>query len=97
MDKVKEYNDTYNHIVTITDRKNIVLSGIKKLNSFDDTEFFVDSVMGSILIKGENLELIKLDTFQGNLSIKGRIISVNYLDENNKKLKADNIMARLFK
>ena len=97
MDKVKEYNDTYNHIVTLTDRKNIVLSGIKKLNSFDDTEFFVDSVMGSILIKGENLELIKLDTFQGNLSIKGRIISVNYLDENNKKLKADNIMARLFK
>ncbi len=97
MDKTKEYNDTYNHIVTITDRKNIVLSGIKKLNSFDDTEFFVDSVMGSILIKGENLELIKLDTFQGNLSIKGRIISVNYLDDNNKKIKADNIMARLFK
>ena len=97
MDKAKEYNDTYNHIVTITDRKNIVLSGIKKLNSFDDSEFFVDSVMGSILIKGENLELIKLDTFQGNLSIKGRIMSVNYLDEGNKKLKADNIMARLFK
>ncbi len=97
MDKVKELNDTYNHIITVTDRKNIVLSGIKKLNSFDDTEFFVDSVMGSILIKGENLELIKLDTFQGNLSIKGRITSVNYLDESNKKLKADNIMARLFK
>ena len=91
MDKVKELNDTYNHIITVTDRKNIVLSGIKKLNSFDDTEFFVDSVMGSILIKGENLELIKLDTFQGNLT------SVNYLDESNKKLKADNIMARLFK
>ncbi len=97
MDKAKDFSDTYNHIITVTDRKNIVLSGIKKLNSFDDTEFFVDSVMGSILIKGENLELIKLDTFQGNLSIKGRIVSVNYLDENNKKMKADNIMARLFK
>ncbi len=96
MDKNKDYSETFNHIVTITDRKTIVLSGIKKLDSFDDTEFFVDSTMGSILIKGEGLELIKLDTFQGNLSIKGRIISVNYLD-GNKKIKADNIMARLFK
>ena len=52
--------------------------------------------MGHIIIKGENLELIKLDTFQGNLSIKGKIQSVIYIDDN-KKIKTDNIMARLFK
>ena len=38
-------------------------------NNFNETEFFLDSVMGPILIKGENLELLKLDTFQGNISI----------------------------
>ena len=97
MEKGKELNDTFSHLVTMSERKNIILSGVKKLNSFDDTEFFVDSIMGAILIKGENLELIKLDTFQGNLSIKGKIISFNYLDENNKKLKAESIVARLFK
>lgn len=95
MDK-KEISDTFNHIITITERKTIILSGIKKLNSFDDTEFFVDSIMGPILIKGENLELLKLDTFQGTLSIKGKINSVNYLDDN-KKIRTENIMARLFK
>lgn len=84
-----------NHNVDIRDRKTIYLTGIKKLNNFDENEFFVDSVMGSILIKGEKLELIKLDTFQGNISIKGLINSVNYMD--NKKIKADNIMSRLFK
>ena len=52
--------------------------------------------MGPILIKGENLELLKLDTFQGNLSIKGKIFSVTYLDDN-KKIKAESIMSRLFK
>ena len=95
MDK-KEISDTFNHIITITERKTIILSGIKKLNSFDDVEFFVDSVMGPILIKGENLELLKLDTFQGNLSIKGKIFSITYLDDN-KKIKAESIMSRLFK
>ena len=87
--------DTINHKITINERENIFLSGIKKLNSFDDTEFFVDSIMGSILIKGKGLELIKLDTFQGTLSIKGIINSVNYMDNN--KNKTDKIISRLFK
>ena len=95
MDK-KDINETFNHMITLNERKNIVLSGIKKLNSFDDSEFFVDSIMGAILIKGDNLELLKLYTFQGTLSIKGKINSVNYLDDN-KKIRTENIMARLFK
>ena len=95
MDK-KDINETFNHMITLNERKNIVLSGIKKLNSFDDSEFFVDSIMGAILIKGDNLELLKLDIFQGTLSIKGKINSVNYL-EDNKKIRTENIKARLFK
>ncbi|MBQ6285299.1 MAG: sporulation protein YabP [Bacilli bacterium] len=85
-----------NHNITIAERKNIVLTGVKKLNSFDDTEFFIDSVMGSILIKGDKLELLNLDTYTGKLSIKGKMISLSYLDDN-KKIKADNIISRLFK
>lgn len=97
MDKNKEINDTFNHLITISDRKNIILTGIKKLNNFDENEFFFDSIMGQILIKGENLQLINMDTFQGKLTIKGKIISLTYFEENNKKIKAENIMARLFK
>ncbi len=88
--------DSLNHKIDINERKNIFLTGVKKLNSFDDKEFFVDSIMGPILIKGHNLELIKLDTFQGSLSIKGKINSVNYLDDV-KKEKNETIIARLFK
>lgn len=88
--------ENYNHSVSIADRKNILLSGVKKLNSFDESEFFVDSIMGSIIIKGDNLELVKLDTFQGNLSIKGKLNSITYL-EDKTKIKAENIISRLFK
>ena len=97
MDKTKEIMfDNLNHKIDINERKNIYLTGIKKLNSFDDKEFFVDSIMGSILIKGKNLELIKLDTFQGSLSIKGTIDSINYLDDLKKNSK-ESIISRLFK
>ncbi len=96
MDKNKDLVDTINHKITINERKSILITGIKKINSFDDNEFFVDSIMGSIVIKGSNLELLKIDTFQGTLSIKGIVNSINYL-EDNKKSKADSILSRLFK
>ena len=97
MDKNKDLLlDNINHKIDINERKNIFLTGIRKINSFDEKEFFVDSIMGSILIKGSALELIKLDTFQGSLSIKGKIDSINYLDDV-KKDKGESFIGRLFK
>ncbi len=96
MDK-SNLTESPSHTVSINDRKSIVVQGVKKLNSFDDSEFFVETVMGHMLIKGENLELLKLDTFQGNLSIKGKVNSINYLESNNKKIKTETVLARLFK
>jgi len=97
MDRTKSVTDTFNHAVQISERNNIIITGIKKLDSFDDTEFFAESIMGHIIIKGEGLELLKMDTFQGTLSIKGKIDSVTYLEDRHKKIKAENIVARLFK
>ena len=92
----KNIEENYNHIINIIERKTITLTGIKKIINFNNTEFYVESIMGPLLLKGEMLELIKMDTFKGNLNIKGKIISINYLEES-KKIKADNIMSRLFK
>ena len=95
MDTSKESN--YNHLVTINERKNLIVSGVKKLESFDSKEFFLESVMGYILIKGQGLELIKLDTSVGTLSIKGKINSFNYLDNGGKKVKEESMLSKLFK
>ena len=63
----------YNHNITINERKNIVISGVKKIDSFDDEEFLLETSMGYLIIKGTSLEIIKLDTYQGNVSIKGKV------------------------
>lgn len=95
MDKKQELV-SFNHSVSITERKNLLISGVKKIESFDDKEFFLESVMGFILIKGEGLELIKLDTFQGTVSIKGKVNSFIYLEES-KKQPQESVFAKLFK
>ena len=88
---------TSSHSISITERKNISLTGVKKTDSFDNTEFLMDTIMGYIIIKGEELEIVKLDTFQGNVTIKGKINSLTYTENNNKKTKEENILSKLFK
>ncbi len=93
MDKMIEV-PAFTHVVKINDRKNIVISGIKKIVSFDDREFLLESSMGTIIIKGSTLEMIKLDTIEGNVSIKGKIDSFTYTDTVNKE---NSIFSKLFK
>ena len=97
MDKSKENIQVLTHNIQIAERKGIQVNGVKKIENFNNEEFFLHTVMGYILIRGEGLELIKLDTFQGTISIKGRINSLNYLEEDNKKIKKESMISRLFK
>ena len=93
MDKMIEA-PAFTHIIKLNDRKNIIISGIKKINNFDDKEFNLESIMGNIIIRGEGLEMIKLDTLEGNVSIKGKINSFVY---NDSGMKGNNIFMKLFK
>lgn len=96
MDKT-DIVSSLNHNITINERKNIVISGVKKIDSFDNEEFLMETTMGYIVIKGTELEIIKLDTYQGNVSIKGKINSLNYMETASKKEKEDGIFSKLFK
>ena len=97
MDKVKDVDNGFNHGLTIAERKNLVVNGVKKIESFDNEEFLMDTTLGYLVIKGSELEIIKLDTYQGNVSIKGRIDSLMYLEESMKKEKENSILNKLFK
>lgn len=95
----KDNNITsFNHNITISERKNLIITGVKKIDSFDAEEFLMETSLGYIVVKGEELEIIKLDTYQGNISIKGRVNSLNYMETGNtKKTKEDGLFNKLFK
>ena len=96
MESIMDTTSYGSHEIKITDRSIISLSGINKISSFDDQEFLMESNMGVILLKGEGLEIIKLDTHDGNVKIKGKLISMTYI-ENGKKEKEESILSKLFK
>ena len=96
MDKNDSSINNYNHSVNLLERKTLVITGVKKIDTFDKVHFILDTTMGFMIIKGDGLELIKLDTLSGNVNIKGTINSLEYVIEN-KKSNDEGIISRLFK
>lgn len=92
----QEKNVVMNHSISIVERQNISISGVTKIDSFDSEEFLLETTAGNIGIKGRELEIVKLDTFEGTIMIKGIIDAFTYFDEGKKK-KEDNMLTRLFK
>ena len=86
----------FNHNITLSERKNIIITGVKKIDSFDKLEFIIETTLGNLIIKGNDLEIVKLDTYQGNITIKGKFNSLTYLDEKSKN-KEENFLGKLFK
>lgn len=89
-------SNVISHSVKILERSNIFISGTKKVHNFNENEFLINTVMGNINIKGSNLELIKLDTNDGNICIKGKINSVTYLEGIDGE-KENGFFSKLFK
>lgn len=85
-----------NQEVKMVDRNSISLSGVNKIVSFDDEEFLMETTVGNLQLLGEGLELLKLDTNDGNVKIKGKINSFIYLDSKIKD-KQESVFSKLFK
>ena len=95
MEKYTE-RTSFNHGITINERKLINITGVNKIESFDEEEFLIDTSMGYLAIKGSELEILKLDTKDGILVIKGNFDNLSYF-ENLKGKKKSSFLDKLFK
>ena len=96
MDRIEQAVGSLESSITLNDRKSIIVTGVKKIDSFSSSEFMMDTTLGPLSIKGNELEIVKLDTYQGNVSIKGYVSSIIYKDDI-KKPKEESILSKLFK
>ena len=87
---------SYNHGISINERKVTNITGVNKIESFDEEEFLLETNMGYLVIKGNSLEILKLDTKDGVISIKGNVDSLAYF-ENLKKGNKSSVLDKLFK
>ncbi|MCA1024406.1 sporulation protein YabP [Halobacillus litoralis] len=84
------------HNVKVWNRRNIEISGVKEVDSFDSEEFLLQTNMGYLVIRGQNLQMKNLDLDSGVVSIKGKMYEMTYLDEHQGE-KAKGLFSKLFK
>lgn len=83
--------------ISLNERKSMMISGVKKIDSFDEEEFLIETSLGYLVVKGESLEIIKLDTYSGNVSIRGKVNMLSYIEDTVKKEKENSLFDKLFK
>ncbi|MFD2761412.1 sporulation protein YabP [Lentibacillus juripiscarius] len=94
-------NDTVNrteqdHSVKMNNRKNLEITGVKEVDSFDNEEFLLETVMGYLIIRGQNLQMQNLDVGDGLVTIKGKVYELSYVDDHHQE-KAKGFFSKLFK
>lgn len=66
--------------ITLTNRKNLSVSGVNKVISLKPDLIQLDTVYNGLVIFGSNLELIKLDNTLNRADICGNIDSLKFVE-----------------
>ena len=95
--QVININSNLKHDLSLLSRKELTLNGVKNIDSFDSAEFLIQTALGFLHIKGNNLTLDKMDNENNELVIKGQIDSLSYVNNQKGKENKGNIFKKLLK
>lgn len=66
------------HNIIVEDRKKFTLTGVNDVLSFDENTIMLETVLGRLAIKGEELKLGQFDTAKGDILGSGKIHALIY-------------------
>lgn len=69
----------------LENREKLSISGVIDVESFNDECVIVDTELGVLIVRGEDLRINKLNIENSELDIEGDIISCEYSDRDRSK------------
>lgn len=82
------------HNVIMENRRNLTISGVMDIDSFDEQTVVVFTEQGELTIRGGNLHINKVDVDSGDLVMEGEVDSLTYSDNQPQK---GGLLSRLFR
>ena len=82
--------------IILENREKLNISGVLDVLSFDDQIIIVETELGLLTIKGENLKINKLNIDTSDFMVDGYISSLTYTNSEGRK-KGQNILSKIFK
>ena len=97
MEENKKNFNTFQNIV-LENREKLNVTGINDVFSFDAQIIIIETELGLLTIKGEDLKINKLRLDTSDFIVEGRIDSLNYSNqEASSNKKGKNILSKIFK
>lgn len=98
MDMKKDNIQSANVIqnIVLENREKLSISGVLDVLSFDDQIIIVETELGLLTIKGEDLRINKLSIDTSETIVNGNIMQIAY-SENTMDKKGEGIFSKIFK
>lgn len=84
------------HKIAIQGRKQSQFTGIREVISFDAKEVVLDTLMGTLIIRGEDLFIKRLTVEKGEVDLDGQVDSLVYSGKQGKAGQ-ESLLKRLFR
>ncbi len=75
-----DYIPSMPHLVSLSERHSLAVSGVKDVDSFDDNTVIVYTEQGELTVKGSNLHITRLNIETGDLTVEGKVDSLTYAE-----------------
>ena len=84
------------HSLVMENRKRLVISGVREVEGFTETEVRLYTDMGQITVKGRNMKVNQVSTETGELIMNGDLINSIVYSEKPKRT-PNNFITKLFR
>jgi sporulation protein YabP len=80
----------------LENREKLSVSGVLDVESFNDEAVVIETELGLLIVRGEDLHINKLNLDNSELNIEGDIVSCEYSDKEGSKSKGG-FFSKMFK
>ena len=95
-EKKQMTSNTIQNII-LENREKLTISGVLDVLSFDDQIVILETDLGLLTVKGDNLRISKLSLDTTEVIVEGTVISLSYSDKNIDKKSGGSFIGKLFK
>jgi len=80
----------------LENRKKLTINGVIEVINFNENQILLNTDVGTMIVKGKELKMNKLDVQNGDVVITGKVDAFVYTSDKSK-VKKDSIISRLFR
>ena len=83
--------------IVLENREKLTISGVSDVLSFDDQIVIVETELGLLTVKGEELRINKLSLDTSEVIVEGEIFNIGYSEEEHDKKGGSSLLGKIFK